>query len=87
MQLIVFALDTCVSILICPSHPQPAGDSTQKAVVSKLVSEVLIGNDSTKNAGEPLKGGAKPKTDEHLETNEIPLDKGVQPNTIGEYLE
>ncbi|MCJ8735308.1 hypothetical protein PDJAM_G00245350 [Pangasius djambal] len=55
---------------------QPAADSTQKAVVSKPSSEVL---NSTKKAREPQKAapGTKPKTEDHLETNEIPQDKAV----------
>ncbi|XP_053480384.1 Golgi membrane protein 1 isoform X1 [Ictalurus furcatus] len=60
---------------------QPGVDATQKAVVSKPVSEVLAGNDSAENAGKPLKRepapGTKPKTDDHLETNEIPQDQAV----------
>ncbi|MCI4381199.1 hypothetical protein PGIGA_G00248650 [Pangasianodon gigas] len=59
---------------------QPAVDSTRKAVVSKPMSEALTGDNSTKKAGEPLKrelAPVEPKTEDHLETNEIPQDEAV----------
>ncbi|XP_060787382.1 Golgi membrane protein 1 isoform X2 [Neoarius graeffei] len=63
------------------SVDRPVIDSTQKIVMSKLVSEVLPGNDMTKSAGGPPKTeaapGTKPKTDDHRETNELPQDKAV----------
>ncbi|XP_060737491.1 Golgi membrane protein 1 [Tachysurus vachellii] len=59
-----------------PPVVQASSDSTQKAVASKPVSEALGGKDLTKKSGEPQKEEPAPetktKTEEHLETNEIP---------------
>lgn len=54
------------------------------------MSEALAGNDSAENAGKPLKRepapGTKPKTDDHLETNEIPQDQGMQDKHYGKNI-